>query len=70
MNYGGFSKNCPYIKFESRLTREVEKLWKSEVDPEVKEMLRLEILRQRMFARHYWEKIGKEVPPRIQFSEK
>ena len=35
----------------------------------VKEMLRLEILRQRIFAKNYWEKIGKEVPTRIKFSE-
>ena len=70
MKYVGFSKNCPYINFESWFTEQVEKLWDSETDPEVKEMLRLEILRQRIFARDYWERIGKEVPPLIKFSKK
>jgi hypothetical protein len=64
MNYGG-----PYIKFESRFTRVVYQLWDSETDPELQEMLRLEILRQRIFARDYWERIGKEVPPRYKFNE-
>lgn len=58
-----------YKDFESRMTEEIEKAWKKEIDPEVKEMLRLEILRQRIFAKNYWEKIGKEVPTRIKFSE-
>ena len=70
MKYGGFGRDCPYLNFENLFTERVEKLWDSEIDPEVKEMLRLEILRQRIFSRDYWKKIGKEVPPSYKFSEK
>lgn len=58
-----------YLGFEIWFTEQVEKLWDSETDPEVQEMLRLEILRQRIFARDYWERIGED-PPRYEFSKK
>jgi|TARA_R110000765_G_scaffold96305_2_gene181158 hypothetical protein len=56
-----------YLEFEKKITQTVDKMFFSEVDPQVKEMLRLETLRQRVFAKRYWEKIGKEVPPRLNF---
>ena len=63
----GWRENCSYIHFEHKMTDKVDRLWQDESDPQSKEMLRVEILRQRMFARDYWISIGKTIPPNITF---
>jgi hypothetical protein len=57
-----------YLQLEKRVTRELQVLWKHEIDPDIREMLRLEILHQRRFARDYWRAIGNLVPTHLHFS--
>ena len=66
---GGFSKAHPYHRFENKMTLELDKLFQNEVDPDIKEMTRLQILKTRVWCRDYWHAIGKEIPPNVMFSE-
>ena len=56
-----------YLDFEKRHTSKLDSLFYRELDPVIKEMLRQEILRQRVFLRDYWLAIGREVPSYLQF---
>ena len=66
---GGFSKAHPYHRFEDKMTLELDKLSRKEVDPDISEMIRLQILKTRVWCRDYWTAIGKEIPPNVTFSE-
>ena len=66
----GFSKGHPYNEFEDRMTRELDHLFQTELDPDIKEMTRLQTLKTRIWCRDYWTAIGKEVPKHLMFSEK
>ena len=59
----------PYLLFEKEVTSKLDSLFRTELDPEIKEMIRLQTLKTRIFCRDYWTAIGKEVPKRIKFSE-
>ena len=62
------NKRDPYLIFEKAVTSDLDRLFRVELDPEIKEMIRLQILKTRVFCRDYWTAIGKEVPKRIRFS--
>ena len=66
---GGFSKSHPYHRFEDKMTLELDKLSRKEVDPDISEMIRLQILKTRVWCRDYWTAIGNEVPPNVMFVE-
>ena len=66
---GGFSKSHPYHRFEDKMTLELDKLFQNEIDPDIKEMTRLQILKTRVWCRDYWTVIGNEVPPNVMFVE-
>jgi len=63
------NKRTLYLRFEKSVTSELDHLFHTELDPEIKEMIRLQILKTRVFCRDYWTAIGQEVPKRIRFSE-
>ena len=65
----GFSKSHPYHQFEDAVTRELDRLFQSELDPDIKEMTRLQILKTRCWCRDYWTAIGNQVPPDLKFLE-
>ena len=55
--------------FEKEVTSKLDSLFRTELDPKIKEMMRLQILKTRIFCRDYWTAIGKEFPKHIKFSE-
>lgn len=56
-----------YIEFEKMITQTLEQQYRQEIDPVIKEMMRQEVLRQRMSARDIWVAMGHEVPDNIRF---
>ncbi len=64
-----FSKAHPYHVFEDKMTLELDRLFQNELDPDIKEMVRLQTLKTRIWCRDYWTAIGKEIPPNVKFSE-
>ena len=66
----GFSNGRhPYHIFENAITKELDRLFQNEIDPVIKEMTRLQILKTRIWCRDYWTAIVKQVPPNVTFSE-
>ena len=66
----GFSNGRhPYHIFEGAITKELDRLFQNELDPDVKEMTRLQILKTRIWCRDYWTAIGQKVPSNVRFSE-
>jgi hypothetical protein len=59
----------PYLTFEKMVTKELTRLFLLELDPVIKEMTRLQVLKTRIWCRDYWTAIGKQVPPNLRFSE-
>lgn len=70
MQLAGFSnRRHPYFVFEDAITKELDRLFLLELDPDVKEMTRLQILKTRIWCRDYWTAIGQKVPSNVRFSE-
>jgi len=59
----------PYLTFEKMVTKELTRLFLLELDPVIKEMTRLQVLKTRIWCRDYWTAIGKQVPQNLRFSE-
>lgn len=58
-----------YLEFEDKSTEYLETKFRNEIDLRVKEMMRNEILRQRIALRDIWLAMGNELPIGIAFSK-
>ena len=63
------SRVVDYLDFEKSVTVGVEKLFRHEPEGTIRERIRQECLRQRIWARDTWVDMGNTIPNQLRFEE-